>query len=172
MRLSMESIIKDIRFGFRNLSKNPGFTLIAVINLALGIGASTAIFSAVNPILFEPLPYPSASRIMMIWEMRRDGGRSSGNAFGTYRGLVEQSRSFDAISAMKSWQPTRTGATEPERLDGQRVSASYFNVLGVLPTLGRNFQASDDQLSGPNVVILSDALWRRRFGSDNTILGR
>ena len=109
---------------------------------------------------------------MMIWEMRRDGGRSSGNAFGTYRGLVEQSRSFDAISAMKSWQPTRTGATEPERLDGQRVSASYFNVLGVLPTLGRNFQASDDQLSGPNVVILSDALWRRRFGSDNTILGR
>jgi putative ABC transport system permease protein len=168
----MNTLWQDLRFGLRTLIKNPIFTVVAVVTMALGIGASTAIFSAVNPILFEPLPYPSASRIMMIWEMRRDGGRSSGNAFGTYRGLVEQSRSFDAISAMKSWQPTRTGATEPERLDGQRVSASYFNVLGVLPTLGRNFQASDDQLSGPNVVILSDALWRRRFGSDNTILGR
>ena len=168
----MNTLWQDLRFGLRTLIKNPIFTLVAVVTMALGIGASTAIFSAVNPILFEPLPYPSASRIMMIWEMRRDGGRSSGNAFGTYRGLVEQSRSFEAIAAMKSWQPTRTGATEPERLDGQRVSASYFNVLGVLPTLGRNFQASDDQLSGPNVVILSDALWRRRFGSDNTILGR
>jgi len=168
----MQTLIQDLRFSVRMLWNKPGFTLIAVINLALGIGASTAIFSAVNPILFEPLPYPSASRIMMIWETRSDGGRSSGNAFGTYRGLVEQSRSFDALAAMKSWQPTRTGATEPERLDGQRVSASYFNVLGVLPALGRNFQASDDLLRGPNVVILSDALWRRRFGSDNTILGR
>jgi len=164
--------LRDLYYAARTMRRSPGFNAAVVLTLALGIGASTAIFSAVNPILFEPLPYPSASRIMMIWEMRRDGGRSSGNAFGTYRGLVEQSRSFDAISAMKSWQPTRTGATEPERLDGQRVSASYFNVLGVLPTLGRNFQASDDQLSGPNVVILSDALWRRRFGSDNTILGR
>ncbi len=168
----MQTLIQDLRYSVRMLWSKPGFTLIAVINLALGIGASTAIFSAVNPILFEPLPYPSASRIMMIWETRRDGGRSSGNAFGTYRGLVEQSRSFDAIAALKSWQPTRTGATEPERLDGQRVSASYFNVLGVLPALGRNFAASDDLLRGPNVVILSDALWRRRFGSDNTVLGR
>ena len=168
----MPTLIQDLRYSLRMLWNKPGFTLIAVINVALGIGASTAIFSAVNPILFEPLPYPSASRIMMIWETRRDGGRNSGNAFGTYRGLVEQSRSFDAIAAMKSWQPTRTGATEPERLDGQRVSASYFNVLGVLPALGRNFAASDDLLKGPNVVILSDALWRRRFGSDNTVLGR
>ena len=168
----MHSLWQDLRFGARTLMKQPGFTLIAVVTLALGIGASTAIFSAVNPILFEPLPYPHAGRIMMIWETRRDGGRSSGNAFGTYRGLVEQNRSFDAIAAMKSWQPTMTGATEPERLDGQSVSASYFQALGVLPTLGRDFQASDDQLNGPRVVILSDALWRRRFDGDSTILGR
>src|SRR5882724_1986545 len=168
----MKSIFKDIRYGFRSLLKHPGFTAVAVITLALGIGASTAIFSVVNPILFEPLPYPNAGRIMMIHEMRMDGGPSSGNAFGTYRGLVEQNRSFDAIAVMKSWQPTMTSATEPERLDGQRVSASYFQVLGVSPTMGRDFQASDDQLNGPKVAILSDALWRRRFNSERTIVGR
>jgi putative ABC transport system permease protein len=168
----MNSLFKDIHYGFRSLLKHPGFTAVAVITLALGIGASTAIFSAVNPILFEPLPYPSANRIMMIWETRNDGGRSSGNAFGTYRGLVDQSRSFDAIAAMKAWQPTRTSATEPERLDGQRVSASYFDVLGVSPAMGRNFQPSEDQLNGSKVVILSDALWRRRFNSDTAMLGR
>jgi putative ABC transport system permease protein len=168
----MNSFFKDIRYGFRSLMKHPGFTSVAVITLALGIGASTAIFSAVKPILFEALPYPHASRIMMIWEMRQDGGQSNGNAFGTYRRLVEQNRSFDAIAAMKSWQPTMTGATEPERLDGQRVSASYFKVLGVSPTLGRDFESADDQLNGPRVAILSDALWRRRFAGDKTIVGR
>lgn len=168
----MQTLWQDMRYGIRMLLKKPGLTSIAVITLALGIGASTAIFSAVNPILFEPLPYPHASRIMMIWETRMDGGQSSGNAFGTYRALVERSRSFDAIAAMKSWQPTLTGATEPERLDGQRVSASYFQALGVLPTLGRDFEASDDLLNGPKVAILSDALWRRRFDSDSKILGR
>lgn len=168
----MQTIWQDIRYGIRMLLKKPGFTSIAVITLALGIGASTAIFSAVNPILFEPLPYPLASRIMMIWEIQRDGRQNPGNAFGTYRALVEQNRSFDAIAAMKLWQPTMTGATEPERLDGQRVSAIYFQVLGVTPMLGRDFQPTDDQLNGPKVVILSDGLWRRRFNSDSNILGR
>ncbi len=168
----MQTIWQDIRYGIRMLLKKPGFTSIAVITLALGIGASTAIFSAVNPILFEPLPYLHASRIMMIWEIQRDGRQNPGNAFGTYRALVEQNRSFAAIAAMKSWQPTLTGATEPERLDGQRVSAIYFQVLGVTPMLGRDFQPADDQLNGPKVVILSDGLWRRRFNSDSNILGR
>jgi putative ABC transport system permease protein len=168
----MQAIWQDIRYGIRMLLKKPGFTLIAVVTLALGIGASTAIFSAVNPILFEPLPYPNASRLMMIWETRIDGGQSPGNAFGTYRALVEQSRSFDEIAAMKLWQPTMTSAAEPERLEGQRVSASYFHVLGVAPTLGRDFQPSDDQLNGPKVAILSAGLWRRRFNSDSNILGR
>ena len=168
----MQAIWQDIRYGIRMLLKKPGFTSIAVVTLALGIGASTAIFSAVNPILFEPLPYPNASRLMMIWETRIDGGQSPGNAFGTYRALVEQNRSFAEIAAMKLWQPTMTSAAEPERLEGQRVSASYFHVLGVAPTLGRDFQPSDDQLNGPRVAILSAGLWRRRFNSDSNILGR
>ena len=167
----MESIIKDIRFGFRNLSKNPGFTLIAVFTLALGIGATTAIFSAVNPILFEPLPYPSANRIMTIWYAGADGSRVE-QAFGTYRELAQRSQSFDAIAVMKPWQPNITGTTQPERLVGQRVSASYFRVLGVAPMLGRDFDSSDDLQPGPHVAIISNAFWLRRFAGDKTIVGR
>src|SRR6266516_2261610 len=115
----MESIIKDIRFGFRNLLKNPGFTLIAVFTLALGIGASTAIFSAVNPILFEPLPYPHADRITVIWDFGNEGARVH-VTFGTYRELLDRSRSFEAMAVMRVWQPTLTGQAQPERFDGQR----------------------------------------------------
>jgi len=167
----VETTLQDVRYAWRVLSKSPGFTVVAVVTLALGIGASTAIFSAVNPILFEPLPYPHADRVTMIWDIGPDGSRSN-LTFGTYRELVERGRSFDAITVMKSWQPTMTSASEPERFDGQRVSASYFQVLGVLPMLGRDFQVSDDQLNAANVVILSDRLWRRRFGGDSTIVGR
>jgi putative ABC transport system permease protein len=165
-----DEMFQDLRYGIRMLLKKPGFTLLAVFTLSLGIGASTAIFSAVNPILFEPLPYPHADRIVMIWEGRNDGGRNQGT-FGVYRAFVERSRSFDALAVMRSWQPAMTGPAEPERLDGQRVSASYFRVLGVSPALGRDFLDSDDQLNGPKVAIISDALWRRRFGGDSAIVG-
>src|SRR5436853_4991310 len=107
------------------LLKHPTFTIVATLSLALGIGPSTAIFSAVNPILFEPLPYPHPSQIMMISDYGSEGSRIA-VTFGTYRELVERSRSFDAIAVMRPWQPTMTGPAEPERLEGQRVSASYF----------------------------------------------
>jgi putative ABC transport system permease protein len=161
---------KDLRYGARMLLKKPGFTVIAVITLALGIGASTAIFSAVNPILFESLPYPQANRIMMIWDLGQDASRLY-VTFGTYRELLERSRSFDTLAVMRPWQPVLTGSAQPVRVDGQRVSASYFQTLGVAPARGRNFEASDDELNVPNVVILSDGLWRRSFGSDSTIVG-
>ncbi|MDQ6887033.1 MAG: ABC transporter permease [Gemmatimonadota bacterium] len=167
----VETVLADLRYAARRLRAAPGFTAITLLTLALGIGATTAIFSAVNPILFEPLPYPQSGRIAMVLEMGSDGSRNAGT-FGMYRGLAERARSVDAIAVLKPWQPTRTGADRPERFDGQRVSASYFRVLGVSPILGRDFQTSDDRLNGPNVVILSDALWRRRFGGDRTIAGR
>ncbi len=166
-----KTLLTDLRYALRQLRSNPGFAVISILTLALGIGASTAIFSAVNPILFEPLPYPHADRLSTIWEMRNDGGRNNGT-FGSYRGMVERSHSFESLAVLKLWQPTITGTAQPERLDGQRVSASYFHVLRVSPLLGRNFQDSDDQLNGPKVVILSDALWRRRFGADNAIIGK
>lgn len=167
----VETLWQDLRYGLRMLFKQKAFTLVAVMTLALGIGASTAIFSAVNPILFEPLPYPHAERVMMIWDFG-PGGSPLYTTFGTYRELVERNHSFDAIAVMKPWQPTVTGASEPERLDGQRVSASYFRALGVPPVLGRDFDPSDDQINGPRVAIISDGLWKRRFGGDSTIVGQ
>src|SRR5438128_7965365 len=166
----LEDLLQDFRYALRSLRKKPGFAIVSVLTLALGVGASTAIFSTVNPILFESLPYPHAGRIVMLWDIF--SGSRSDVTFHTYREVAERSHSFDAIAVMKPWQPTMTSAAQPERLDGQCVSAGYFRALGVSPALGKDFQPSDDQFRGPNVVILSDALWRRRFGGDSSILGR
>jgi putative ABC transport system permease protein len=167
----VETFLADLRYAARRLRATPGFTALTVLTLALGIGATTAIFSAVKPVLFEPLPYPHAGRIMAIWDIGADASRVDGT-FGTYVEVGARSRSFDAIAVMKAWQPTLVGTGEPERLDGQRVSWGYFQVLGVPPRLGQDFQLADDRLGGPRVVILSDALWRRRFGGDRAIIGR
>jgi len=167
----MQIWVRDFHYAQRQLRKNPGFAGTAILILGLGIGATTAIFSAVNPILFEPLPYPHASRIMMIWYAAADGSRIP-QTFHTYRELAERNRSFDTIAVMKPWQPTFTGADQPERFDGQRVSDSYFRLLGVAPALGRDFEAADDIVHGPKVVIVSNGVWRRRFGADYTMIGR
>jgi putative ABC transport system permease protein len=161
----------DLRYGLRRLGRNPGFAALSILTLALGIGASTAIFSAVNPILFRPLPYPDAGRIVAISD-KGTGGTRIDLTFANFRELTTRSRSFDAMAVTRPWQPVLTGQTEPERLDGQRVSAGYFQVLGVSPALGRDFATAEDQVHGPAVVIISDGLWRRRFGADPRILER
>jgi len=167
----MGGLFADLRYGARQLRSRPSFAGVSILTLALGIGACTAIFSAVNPILFEPLPYPNAGRIMTIWYANEDGSRSP-QTFHTYRELAERSRSFAAMAVMKAWLPAMTGENQPERLEGQQVSANYFRTLAVSPVLGRDFEASDDALNGPKVAILSDGLWRRALGGDSTILGR
>jgi len=167
----LEDLLHGLRYAARRLRRSPGFGVVAVLTLALGIGATTAIFSAVNPILFEPLPYPHAGRVMMIWYRGSNGARVN-QSFAAYRELVERSRSFESIAVFKAMQPTLAGPSEPERLDGQMVTASYFSTLGVIPALGSDFQSADDRINGPNVVMLSDTLWRRRFGADATIVGR
>ena len=160
----------DLRYAARQLRRSPGFASVAVLTLALGIGACTAIFSAVSPILFEPLPYPNAGSIMMIWDTYQDSRADV--TFHTYRELAERNRSFESVAVMRAWQPTMTSDTQPERFEGQHVTPNYFRVLGVSPALGRDFQASDDLFNGPKVAILSDALWRRRFAADSGIIGR
>ena len=167
----ISTAIGDVRYALRRLRRNPGFTAVAVITLAVGIGASTAIFSAVNPVLFRPLPYSAADRLAVVSDRSSDGSRVD-VAFGNYRELAARTRSFASSAAFKAWQPTVAGKLEPEQLTGQRVGAGFFKTLGVAPVVGRDFQASDDRPSGPNVVILSDALWRRRFGADPTIVGQ
>lgn len=165
-----ESAWQDVRYALRQLRRTPGFAATAILILGLGIGSSTAIFSAVNAILVKPLPYPGPNRIMMLWEDR--GGK--GHAwvtFGTFHGMQERSRAFEFMSAMKAWQPTMTGQFEPERFEGQAVSADYFKVFGVEPAVGRDLAPVDDLANGPKVVILSDRLLRRRFNGDKRIIG-
>lgn len=167
----VDTVVADVRYAARRLRANPGFTAVSAITLALGIGATTAIFSAVNPILFEPLPYPHADRIVAVRYMNANGSRAE-QAFGTFREIVTRSRAFDALAVMKPWQPTMTGPAEPERFDGQSVSAAYFRVLGVHPAIGRDFDDADDRPGGSRVVVISDAVWHRRFNADTAIVGR
>src|SRR5438067_6634212 len=165
------TMLADLRYAVRRLRANPGFAAAAIATLAVGIGATTAIFSAVNPILFEPLPYPQAARIMMVSDVGADRAPVD-VTFGTYRELLSRSRAFDALAVFKLWQPTVTGSTEAERLNGQRVSGSYFRALGVMPAQGREFEDAEDRTGGPNVVIIGDGLWRRRFAAATAIAGR
>jgi len=168
---AVRTTLSDLHYAARQLGRNRGFTAVTVLTLALGVGACTAIFSAVNPILFEPLPYPHPGQIVMIWDFGREDSRAE-VTFGTYRELAQRTRSFDALAVLRPWQPVMTSATQPERLEGQRVSVGYFCALGVLPGMGRDFEPSEDVLNGPNVVILSDRLWKRRFAGDPAIVGR
>jgi putative ABC transport system permease protein len=162
----------DLRYAARRLRRSPGFTAVSVITLALGIGACTAIFSAVYPILFAPLPYTQPGRILMVWDNAE--GERAAITFHTWREVAHRNHSFQTTAAADAplWQPSITSSTLPERLDGQRVTADYFRVLGVSPAIGRDFQASDDVLNGSKVVILSDSLWRRRFQADPAIVGQ
>ena len=167
---TVRTFFADLRFAVRQLRRNPGFTTISIVTLGLGIGASTAIFSAVDPILFKPLPYPHPGRILMIWNTRQ--GSRSEISFGTYQELSQRSHSFESIAIFEPWQPTMTSRDEPQRLEGQSVSAGFFEVLGVTPSLGRDFRTSDEGPNRPKVVILSDRLWQRLFRGDPGVLGQ
>jgi putative ABC transport system permease protein len=166
---TVTSFVADLCFAGRQLRRNPGFAAISTVTLALGIGASTAIFSAINPILFKPLPYPHAGRILMIWNSWQ--GSRSEMAFGTYLELSNRSHSFESMAVFEPWQPTMTGHDEPKRLEGQSVSARFFQVLGVTPLLGRDFRGSDEGPQASKVVILSDRLWRQLFRGDPGAIG-
>lgn len=166
----VETTLRDWRYGLRSLRRAPGFALVTILTLALGIGATTAIFSAVKPILFEPLPYADGNRLMTIWYGAADGSRAP-QAFGNVRELETRSRSFAALAAMRPWLPIFNSGDEPERLTGQRVGARYFEVLGVTPALGRTFDAAADRPNGGNDVIISDRIWRTRLAANPAIVG-
>jgi len=168
---SVNTLVGDVRYAARRLRRAPAFTAVAVVTLAVGLGATTAIFSAVKAVLLEPLPYPHASRILMVSDVTSQG-EPLNITFGTYRELAQRSQMFEALAPFKAWQPTVIGGAEPERLSGERVGAEFFRALGVLPVVGRDFDASEDRPGAANVVILSHELWRRRFGSDPAIVGR
>jgi putative ABC transport system permease protein len=169
----MESFIQDLRFGARMLFKNPGFTLIAVVTLALGIGVNTAIFSVVSAVLLRPLPYSEPDKLVMLWERRiREGSDNNAVAPADFRDWRARNQVFTNIAAMFVTSVDLSEGNEPERVTAGQVSASFFEVLGVKPMLGRGFLAEEEQAGRNRVVIMNHDLWRRRFGADRNIVGR
>jgi predicted permease len=165
------TLIQDVRYGLRMLAKSPGFTLIVVLTLALGIGANTAIFSMVNGVLLCPLPFPKQTRLMMLWEKDKDGSRSN-TSWATFMDWRRLNHSFTDISAITYWTPTLVGQSDPENLIGFPVSSDFFNVMGVQPAQGRGFLPSEDIRGNNFVAVLSYGLWQRHFGGDPAIVGR
>lgn len=168
----MESLFQDLRYSIRVLLGKPGFTVIAVIALALGIGANTAIFSAVDAILLRPLPYNEPERLVWIWEhnLASDIQREP-ISFPNFSDYREQNQVFENVAAFTRWQPILTTAGEPERILADQVSASLFSTLRVETAEGRTFLPEEDQPGKNRVAILSRGLWKRRFGSDKKVIG-
>ena len=169
----MRSFAADLRHAVRVLRRAPGFATLSILTLALGIGAATAIFSVVNPVLLRPLPYPSPDRIAIVWERDANAGRSN-IGWQTFSDVFARARSLDAAAAVGSWDPTLMGdgAAQGERIVGQRVTWRFFDVLGVQPALGRGLVAEDEIAEAPRVAILSHRLWIRRYAGDASIIGR
>jgi putative ABC transport system permease protein len=167
----LETLWQDVRYGVRMLRRTPGFTAAALLTIALGIGANSAIFTIVDAVLLRPLPYPTADRLVTVGDRGRDG-YSSSVGFTTVVDWRQRSHSFDRLALMRSWQPTLVVNGEAERLSAVRVSANYFEMMGVHPMLGRDFTEADDHTQTWRVVLLSDRLWRRRFNADPSIVGR
>jgi putative ABC transport system permease protein len=167
----METLLNDIRYGVRGLLKRPAFTAVAIITLALGIGANAAIFSVVNAVVLRPLPYAEPDRLMTLWETMPGADRRS-VAPGNFVDWQSQNKTFQDMAAAFHGNFNLTSDDEPDRIDGTTVTSNYMAVLGATPQLGRTFQADDDDHQDRNVVLISDGLWKRRFGADPNVVGR
>jgi predicted permease len=170
---SLETLIQDLRFGLRMLTKNPGFTVIAVVTLALGIGANSAIFSVVNAILLRPLPYKNSEQIVKLWgDLHQPGLEEIEASALEYQDYKEQNKVFEEIAAYNLQGVNLTGGNEPERIRGANVTSNLLTLLGIQPAHGRAFLSEEEKPGGEQVVILSNALWQRRFGADANLVGK
>ena len=167
----MESLIQDIRYGCRMLRKSTGFTVVAVIALALGIASTTAIFSVVDEILLHPLPYRDSSRIVSVFQKLRSNGAYASASPANYLDWVAQNHSFSYMAASRGFQGNLSGGERPERIRFVVVSANFFPLFGVRPVLGRSLLAEDEKAGSDQVVVLSYGLWKSRFGSDPGLVG-
>src|SRR5205807_3880542 len=169
----METLIKDIRYGIRSLLKRPGFTAIAVVTLALGIGANTAIFSVVNTLLLRPVPFKEPARLVQVWEANFKRGQNTMDiSYPNFADWRDQNQVFEQIAAYSDKTFNLTGSGEPERIQGEIVSPSLFPLLGIKPVLGRVLLPEEDHPNKVFSVVMSEGLWRRRFNSDPQIIGQ
>ncbi len=169
----MENLWHDLVYGVRTLLKNPGFTAAAVLSLAIGIGANSAIFSVINALLLRPLPYQDAERLVILWS-RSPGLNIPQDWFspGQYLDVKTQNQVFEDTAIAIGGSFNFTGQGEPEHIDGARISSSLVPLLGAQPLLGRTFTAEEDVPGKPPVVVLSHGFWQRRFGGNRDIVGQ
>ena len=167
----LEDLSQDLRYALRGLRKHRGFTAVAVITLALGIGANTAIFTVINTILLRPLPYEKPEQLVVLTEVISD--RNAGVSYPNFVDWRTQNTVFENVTAVRPRESFNlTGAGESERIQGRLVSANFLATLGIKPIRGRDFLAEDDQPNATPTVIITDALWQRRFGADESIIGK
>lgn len=167
-----EQVWQDLRFAARLLRKSPGFTFVAVATLAIGIGANTAIFSAVDAVLFRPLPYPDSAQLVRVFETLPDGGANSVSG-ASFRDWRDHQTQFDAIALVANDQFDLTGFGQPEKIGALSVTSDFAQVFGLPPLLGRHFDAGDDRLGGQNhVVLLTESFWQTRFGGASNAIGQ
>jgi predicted permease len=169
----MGTFWQDLRYGFRTLRRNPGFAIVAILTLAIGIGANVAIFSVINGVLLQPLPFPESQRLATVWETDVERNVVHGTASpAEFLDWQEMNHSFESLGGWRGLYFTITGTGDPERVWGSEVSGNFFRILRVSPALGRDFSADDEQPGHPPVVIITDGLWRRHFGADPALIGK
>jgi len=168
----IETLLQDIRYAVRGLVKHRTFTIVAVVTLALGIGANTAIFSVVNELLLRPLPYSDAERLVMLWEVTPEGRHQNTTSRANFRGWREQSTTFESMAAFSDQRFNITGAGDAEEVSVQLATPELFHVLGVEPIIGRAMNEDDGRPSAPDVAVLSYNFWQRRFGGDRQLVGK
>jgi putative ABC transport system permease protein len=177
----LETLMQDARYGVRMWMRSPGLTAVALLTLALGIGANAAIFSLVDRVLLRPLPYADGDRLFLVGDRDPVGttsnigtpyGTISNIGFATLKDYADRTRAFESLVAVRSWLPTLVADGTAEGVPALRVGWKFFSMLGARPALGRDFQAADDTPDRYRVLILSDGLWRRRFGGDPSVIGR
>src|SRR5689334_3598792 len=169
----MDAFLNDIRYAIRNLVKRPAFTIIATVTLALGIGANSAIFSAVYSLLLKPLPFPEIDRVITIWDKAPSRGYTHNEvAMANYLDWRAQNHSFDQLALYRWWSVNLTGIDTPERIQGFQVTANFIDVTGIKPILGRAFTEEENQPGNGAVAIIANSLWQRRFGGDPNIVGK
>jgi putative ABC transport system permease protein len=169
----MESLLSDVRYAARNLLRRPGFTIIAVITLALGIGANTAIFSAINALLLKPLPFPELDRVVAVWDkLPSRGVQRNEVTVANYLDWQSQTQSFEQLALYRWWSANLTGIDPPERIQGFLVTANFLDTTGMKPIMGRTFLAEENQPGKDAVAVITHSLWQRRFGGDPNILNK
>jgi putative ABC transport system permease protein len=169
----MEALWQDLRYALRTLAKEPGFTVVAVLTLALGIGANTAIFSLIDSVLLNPLPYKNPASLVSIVAGNREAGTTGTPvSFTKFQALEQQTKTLESVGAFYQTTMNMTGRGEPEDINVNRVNADFFQALGVAPAMGRDFLTAEDQIGGADVAMLSNAFWRSQLNSDPNVLGK